>query len=147
MPPPTQEPLGLQLSRVARQLQRAFDDALAEVGGSLPTWVVLATLKGLQHAMQRDLAVRAGIEPATMTHHLNRLEAAGFVVRTRSPENRRIQTVALTADGEALFARLVRAVIAFDSRLRQGLDEAETDAFRTTLDRLSANVAAITAAT
>jgi MarR family transcriptional regulator for hemolysin len=132
---------------VARQLQRAFDEELVHVGGSLSTWVVLATLKGQQHAMQRDLAARAGIDPATMTHHLNRLEASGMVVRTRSPGNRRNQTVELAPAGEALFARMVRGVVAFDGRLRQGRNEQETDAFRATLDRLAANVSAVTAAT
>ncbi|MGE3073633.1 MAG: MarR family winged helix-turn-helix transcriptional regulator [Dehalococcoidia bacterium] len=146
MPPPIQEPLGLHLSRIARQLQRAFDDALAETGGSLPTWVVLASLKGVQHAMQRDLAARAGIEPATLTHHLNRLEAAGFVRRTRSSGNRRIQTVELTEEGDALFARMLRAVIAFDSRLREGLTTQEVEVFRAALDQLANNVAAIAAA-
>lgn len=112
----------------------------------MPTWVVLASLKGVQHAMQRDLAARAGIEPATLTHHLNRLEAAGFVRRTRSSGNRRIQTVELTEEGDALFARMLRAVIAFDSRLREGLTTQEVEVFRAALDQLANNVAAIAAA-
>ena len=58
-----------------RALSRAFDDALAAAGGSLPTWLVVTALKGGDHTMQRDVAAAVGIEDATLTHHLNRMEA------------------------------------------------------------------------
>ena len=41
---PLQEPVGLQVARVAKLLSRAFDDALAEAGGSMPTWLILLSL-------------------------------------------------------------------------------------------------------
>ena len=141
MPPPPREPIGLKLNRIARALARAFDDALSEAGGSLAIWVVLASVKGQHHAMQRDLAERAGIEGATLTHHLARLELAGHIVRSRSLADRRIQTVELTESGERLFARLLPAVVAFDARLRSGLTGDEVDALEAVLERFELNVA------
>jgi len=35
----------LHLTKVSRIVSRAFDDALAEAGGSLPVWLVLISLK------------------------------------------------------------------------------------------------------
>lgn len=46
----------------------------------------------------------------------------------------------LTGDGEAMFARLVGAVVAFDEQLRAGLTPAEVDTLHGLLERLTANV-------
>src|ERR1035437_4963471 len=55
MPPPARPPIGLQLTRTARSVSRAFDDALAEAGGSLPVWLVLISLKSLsEHLRSRQ---------------------------------------------------------------------------------------------
>jgi MarR family transcriptional regulator for hemolysin len=140
MDAPVTEPIGLQLSRTAKLVSRAFDAALGEAGGTLPTWLVLVSLKGQSHAAQRHLAQAVGIEGPTLTHHLNRMEAAGLVTRTRDPGNRRVHRVELTEQGEAAFQRLLTAVIAFDQRLRAGLTEREIARLGTTLTRLRANV-------
>ncbi len=137
---PTQEPIGLEVSRTARQLGRAFDVALADAGGSLPTWLVLVSLKSRRYAMQRELANAVGIEGPTLTHHLNRMERDGLVRRTRDQNNRRIQRVELTAEGEAAFHRLRGAVAAFDRRLRMGISADELAALRGLLNRLRSNV-------
>lgn len=137
---PLREQIGLQLARTAKVVSRAFDAALAEAGGSLPTWLVLTSLKAAHHGAQRDLAAALGIEGPTLTHHLNRMEAAGLVTRTRDPENRRVHRVELTSAGHAAFARLLSTVVAFDSRLRAGLDDAELGALSGTLGRLQGNV-------
>ena len=70
------EPIGLLLSRTAKAVSRAFDDALTQAGGSLPDWLVLVSLEGQAHGAQRELADAVGIEGPTLTHHLNRMEAA-----------------------------------------------------------------------
>src|SRR5690348_11726211 len=93
---PPQPPIGLTLARVARGVGRAFDDALAEAGGSLPVWLVLLSLKTRRLSNQRELAAAVGLSEGTLTHHLNSMEAAGLVTRTRDSENRRIHVVALT---------------------------------------------------
>jgi MarR family transcriptional regulator, transcriptional regulator for hemolysin len=138
---PDIEPIGLLLTRTAKVVSRAFDEALTEAGGSLPTWLVLVSLQGQAHGAQRELADAVGIEGPTLTHHLNRMEAAGLVTRRRDPDNRRAHRVELTRDGEAAFRRLVQTVAAFDARLRAGLADRELTALRGLLDRLRTNVA------
>jgi MarR family transcriptional regulator for hemolysin len=120
-------------------VSRAFNGALAEVGGSLPQWLVLSALKRGDHASQRDIAGSIGIESATLTHHLNRLEADGVVRRDRLPDDRRSQVVSLTPAGEELFATLLDAVVAFDEQLRQGFSDRDLATLRKLLDRLRAN--------
>ena len=139
MPPPEDEPIGLHLARVAKSVSRAFDVALASAGGSLPVWLILVSLKGEAHGTQRRLAGAVGIEGPTLTHHLNKMEAAGLVTRRRDPDNRRVHQVELTSEGDALFVSLLDHVVAFDARLREGFDAGELGHLRRLLDRLAAN--------
>ena len=130
---PTDEPIGLELTRTGRLLSRAFDDELAAAGASLPVWLVLTALKRGDHAMQRELAAAVGIDDATLTHHLRRMEADGLVVRHRAPDDRRNQLVELTAAGEELFGQLLGVVTGFDRRLRAGFDADELAVLRAAL--------------
>jgi MarR family transcriptional regulator for hemolysin len=139
---PDEEPIGLRLARTAKTVSRAFDDALAEAGGSLPLWLILVSLKGQVHGAQRELAEAVGVEGPTLTHHLNRMERAGLVTRRRDPDNRRVHQVELTGTGDATFFALVDKVVAFDERLRHGLSDGDVTQLRRLLDRLAANAAA-----
>ena len=132
-------PIGLRLSQAARTVGRAFDDALDEAGGSLPTWLILLNLKIRKPANQRELAEAVGVREATLTHHLNALDARGLITRTRNATNRRIHVVELTEAGEAAFIRLQQAAVAFDARLRTGLSEPDLDRLGDLLGRLAAN--------
>jgi MarR family transcriptional regulator for hemolysin len=137
---PVRVPVGLQLSRAARIVSRAFDDALTEAGGSLPAWLVLLNLKTRRIANQRELAEAVGVREATLTHHLNAMEADGLLTRRRDPSNRRIHVVELTEAGEAAFLALRDAAAAFDRRLRRGITAAELANLEGLLSRLAMNV-------
>jgi MarR family transcriptional regulator for hemolysin len=138
---PAAPPLGRHLASVSRAVSRAFDEVLAEAGGSLPVWLVLISLKSGTRASQRELAGAVGVQGATLTHHLNTMESAGLVTRRRDPANRRLHLVELTPAGDALFLRLRDAATAFDQRLRAGLTETEVSQLGTLLTRLRDNAA------
>lgn len=140
MPQPSRVPIGLRLSRATRTVERAFDDALAGAGGTLPVWLILLNLKVRKPANQRELAAAVGVREATLTHHLNAMDARGLITRTRDAANRRVQVVGLTDDGEAAFLRLREAAMAFDARLRSGLADADLDQLDRLLGALAANV-------
>src|SRR5487761_1410105 len=106
VPEPFPVPIGLRLNQAARAVERAFDEALAEAGGTLPIWLVLLNLKIRRPGNQRELAEAVGVREATLTHHLNAMATRGLVTRERDPDNRRIHMVRLTESGEAAFLRL-----------------------------------------
>jgi MarR family transcriptional regulator for hemolysin len=138
--PPAGTPIGLQLAHSAKHVGRAFNDALAEVGGSVPTWFILTNLKGDEWRTQHELARALRIEGPTLTRHLDGLEEEGLVVRRRDPHDRRAVSVELTEAGRAKHAEMLRAVQAFNRRLLAGLNEEEIDELRTLLGRLEQNV-------
>ena len=133
-------PIGLRLSQVARIVSRAFDEALDGAGGTFPVWLILLNLKIYKPTNQRQLAEKVGVREATLTHHLNAMDASGLVTRRRDAANRRVHVVVLTDAGEAAFLRMQQAAIAFDARLRAGLADADLDHLSDLLGRLAANV-------
>jgi len=132
-------PIGLLLADVARDVGRAFDEALASAGGSRPVWLVLLALKSGAAASQQQVADHIGIRGATLTHHLSGMEERGLVVRTREPGDRRTQVVRLTDEGEQMFLALAGAAREFDQRLRRGLKAPEIAQLEGLLQRLRAN--------
>jgi MarR family transcriptional regulator for hemolysin len=142
VPEPFPVPIGLRLNQAARTVERAFDEALAEAGGTLPTWLILLNLKIRRPENQRELAAAVGVREATLTHHLNAMDARGLITRTRDAANRRIQVVELTEAGEAAFLRLREAAIAFDAKLRSGLSDTDVTRLGELLGQLAANAGA-----
>lgn len=133
-------PIGRHLHWVARAVERAFDGALEEAGGSRPVWLILLSVKVKDFDTQAELAREIGIEGPTLTHHLDTMERDGLVTRERDPDNRRSIRVALTPEGDALFERLRAAAESFDHQLRRGISAAEVDQVRDLLTRMGENV-------
>jgi MarR family transcriptional regulator, transcriptional regulator for hemolysin len=129
-------PIGLQLARTARAVSQEFERAMAEAGGSVSAWQVLLLVRSGQWGTQSQLAEAMGVTSATMTHHLNSLEAQGLVRRWREPDNRRVQQVELTEDGIVTFNRLRQVAVAHDQRLRSRITTAEADQLATLLPKL-----------
>ena len=137
---PTGTPIGLQLALTSKAVARAFGAALTEVGGSLPTWLVLTSLREGDPRTQLDLARAVGVEGPTLTRHLDTLEAAGLVERHRDTGDRRAVRVELTDAGVQLHGVLLTAAIAFNNRLTAGLTDTELKRIADGLIRLEQNV-------
>ncbi len=140
MGPPASRPIGLTLAGTAKAVSRAFDARLTAAGGSLPVWLILVSVMSGRAGNQRELASAVGVQGATLTHHLNAMEADGLLTRRRDPANRRIHVVELTAAGAELFHRLRAAAVAHDELLRTGLTAGDLDRLETLLDRMRLNV-------
>ena len=132
----------MQLTRTARAVGQAFDRQLGDAGGSLPIWLVLLNTKIRQRASQRELAAAVGITEATLTHHLNAMEADGLLTRRRHETNRRVHVVELTDAGEEAFVRLRDVAGRFDRGLRRNFDAEDLARLHELLGRLAANVGA-----
>jgi MarR family transcriptional regulator for hemolysin len=133
-------PIGLRLARTARAVTQAFERAMADAGGSASAWQVLLIVRSEQWGTQSQMAEAMGITGATLTHHLNALESQGLVRRWREESNRRVQHVALTEDGEALFDRLREVAVRHDAQLRAQLSDEETAQLAELLEKLQAGV-------
>lgn len=138
--PPGPLPIGLRLTRTSHVVSQAFERAMTDAGGSASAWQVLLIVRSRQWGNQASMAAAMGLTGATLTHHLNALEAQGLVRRWRDPGNRRVQQVELTEEGGTLFDRLREAAVAHDKRLRSRLTDAETELLAELLDKLRAGL-------
>src|SRR3954467_6777298 len=82
---------------------RVYKPVLEELGLTYPQYIALIALWEEDGQTVKTLADRLFLEPSTVTPMLKRLEAMGYVTRTRGVEDERIVRVTLTPAG-----RLVR---------------------------------------
>ena len=140
---PLVEPLGRQLVFTAKAMREAFEDTLTAAGGSLGTWIVLSALSDVGCMSQAALASHVHLEGATITHHIDRLEAAGLVRRQLDPNDRRVRRLELTHAGAELHSQLLAAVIELQQHVLAGLGPPERTALQKTLDTIQSNLATL----
>jgi MarR family transcriptional regulator, transcriptional regulator for hemolysin len=136
---PREQPIGRTLALASKRITAAFSASLAAEGGSVPAWLILTSLRQSRWRTQRDLAGALGIVGPTLTRHIDNLESAGWVVRTRDGADRRAIRVEITEAGVEAHERMRRGVAAFDRRLRAGVPAEELERFRAVLDQLVSN--------
>jgi MarR family transcriptional regulator for hemolysin len=135
--PPWSRVEGTLLS-TARAVRRAYDAALAELGVNLSEASVLAHLRDGGPLTQTDLARRIGTGRARMGAWIDGLVAKGVVVREADPHDRRVWKVALTPEGQSLWAETARVDRSIRKALREGTtgeDRARLDALLTVINR------------
>jgi MarR family transcriptional regulator for hemolysin len=140
---PALEPLGRQLVFTAKAMREAFEDALAGAGGSLASWVVLSALSDVGIVSQAALASHVHLEGATITHHVDRLEAAGLVRRLLDPDDRRVRRLELTEAGAELHRRMLAAAIRLQTVLMAGLSTEEKALLARGLEVIQSNLAVL----
>ena len=118
---------------------RTYRPLLGELGLTYPQYLVMLALWQDGVTAVHDLAARLQLTSSAITPLVDRLEAAGFVTRTRAVD-RRIVLVALTEAGRLLedqVATAQRAVVC-----RTGLGDRELADLRQELKDLADRVAA-----
>jgi MarR family transcriptional regulator, transcriptional regulator for hemolysin len=135
--------IGLQVINAAQLVSDALDVALTTAGGTLVMWRILAAASGKDqwHGAHSEFSESMGFGANTLADDVRRMEVAGLVVRTPDPQHSHDRRLELTEAGRALFHRLLRAVVAFDTRLRTGLAANDIEVFSSTLTRLGSNAA------
>jgi DNA-binding MarR family transcriptional regulator len=86
-------------------IQRTYKPLLDELGITYPQYLLLNVLWEEDNLTVGTISERLGIESSTLTPLLKRLQAAGFVERTRNPADERQVFVKLTERSKALEGR------------------------------------------
>lgn len=119
---------GHHIRRLQQVAVRLFSDT---VGPEITPvqYAALAAIAQRPGVGQAGLAALIGYDRATIGGVIDRLEQKGWVARGASAEDRRINVLAVTADGRDALARATPAVKEAQQRLIEPLDEAERAAF------------------
>ena len=119
---------------------RAYRPLLGELGLTYPQYLVMLALWQDGVSAVHDLAARLQLTSSAITPLVDRLEAAGFVTRTRAAD-RRIVLVALTETGRLLEDQVATAQQAVVCRT--GLGDRDLADLRRELKDLADRVAGV----
>ncbi len=101
---------------------------------------VLEYLKDNGPSTQKEIADALYVSPASMAVSIKRLEKNGFVSRESDENDRRKNTVALTAQGLAALEKFYTICGELDDKVFHGIDERELQSFEETLKKMITNL-------
>jgi len=133
------------LTRIVRSQMHRFHAMVSELGLQRGQPAILMRLAHKEGVAQAELAVSLCIRPASVTHSLQRLEAAGLVRRVDDANDQRISRVYLTPAGRDLAQPLQETMQMLTEHAFAGFEENETVTFRSYLERIAANLDALDA--
>lgn len=102
MPVPLDDQVCYAIYSAGMAIQRLYKPLLDKLGLTYPQYLVLNVLWRSDEQTVGGIAEKLALESSTLTPLLKRLEAAGFLRRTRNPDNERQVVIALTPEGRAL---------------------------------------------
>jgi DNA-binding MarR family transcriptional regulator len=98
------------LASAHHYVRQLVNERLEPLGLTTAVYGPLATLAALGTTSQQAIADRLGISAAAIQQTVDRLEAAGLVMRRRHPTDRRAYALELTSEGGTLLERAQQAI-------------------------------------
>lgn len=120
-------------------MRLSFEERLAEYGLTAPQWAVLARLSERDASPQVDIGRSLGVDKATISGIVRRLETKKLVKSRRDPADRRLCRVCLTEDGRKLGRVLPRCAERTNRAALSGFTSEQTASLKASLRRLLEN--------
>lgn len=117
---------------IRRMHQIAVAIFLQETEAHGLTPVQYATMQAVANAPgsdQRTLASAAGFDTSTVGGVIDRLEARGLIMRSASPNDRRVRLLSLTDAGRALLEAIIPSMLRAQERMLEPLPKKERAEF------------------
>lgn len=120
---------------ISRRLSRAYENENI----TIPEWRVLAVISQADAMAARDVVALTPMDKMAVSRAVASLEAKGLVRRRPDARDRRVYTLALSAQGRTLFERIARLAKAYEARLLSVFSADEIAAFKSALARLESS--------
>ncbi len=144
---PQEVRIGFLVHDVSRMRRTLFDQAMRPLGITRSQWWVLSQLS--RHArsgmLQTELARDLDVGKVTVGGLIDRLEAAGYVLRQPEPGDRRAKRVTITPPGHAVLAEMVAVGRRLNAVILAGLEPEEVAAAERALEAMKENIRAAVA--
>lgn len=138
---PSEKHLGFLVNDVARLVRRAFDQRGQTCGLTRAQWQVLAYLFHNQGSNQASVAEALDVEPITLSRHIDRLEAMGYVARVPDPTDRRARRLHLTESVRPLLDQMKVIGNEVIATALEGISPDEADVLIGLLSKMRCNMA------
>jgi DNA-binding MarR family transcriptional regulator len=131
--------LGALISRVRITLYDRLDQALVPFDLSAPQYIVIVLLANGLASKPSDICRTVAHDPGAMTRVIDRLEEKNLVRRTRDADDRRALKLELTAEGRALYPKVVAIAVGVINDLLEGFTKVEVRQMENLLKRMLKN--------
>lgn len=122
--------LGYWLRQVSNHVSHSFARKLAAREVTVAEWGLMRMLYGKEPTAPSSLASEMGLTRGAITKLADRLIAKGFVIRKASAEDRRAQTLRLTARGAKFVPELAALADRNEAECFAHLSPDDRDAFQ-----------------
>lgn len=129
-----------ELARCYQAFEAYSSAHIRTLGLTPPQFDIVATLGNTEGMTFKELGEKTLITKGTLTGVVDRLAEKKLVRRVASATDGRSQIVQLTAKGEALFAKVFPAHIAYARRAFDSIEAAELEGIRLGMARLRAAI-------
>jgi MarR family transcriptional regulator for hemolysin len=137
---PSEKHLGFLINDVARLVRRAFDQKGQSCNLTRAQWQVMAYLFHNEGSNQATVADALDVEPITLSRHIDRLEAMGFVARVPDPADRRARRLHLTESVRPLLDQMKIIGNEVIATALEGISEKESEMLIDLLSRIRSNM-------
>ncbi|MEM9495480.1 MAG: MarR family transcriptional regulator [Pseudomonadota bacterium] len=119
---------------ISRRMGRAY----ADENLTIPEWRVLAVVGQAERVAARDVVARTPMDKMRVSRAVTSLEEKGFVARETDPDDRRVFSLSLSAEGRTVFERVAALALAIEKEILSVLSPEERDVFETAMAKLTA---------
>ncbi len=123
-----------QFTRLSGKL---IEKGLQPIGLTLQEMRIAGLLMGEEQLTQKDLAEKLSVRPATLSVAISKLEKQGFVKRTSSIEDKRVNFLSLTTDLEV--SEVDQMLKKLEQKLCRGINKSDLAVTRKVLQQLISN--------
>jgi MarR family transcriptional regulator for hemolysin len=139
--PVTGRTVSLKFTVTLRQMHKAFDQRVANIGVTRSQWTLIAVIKRHPGATQREIAEVLEMSEASAGRLVDRLCAEGYLERRPKEDDRRAYCVHLTGTAEQVLDKISSVAAENEKQVFAGFSQAEMEQLDSYLDRLAANAA------
>lgn len=128
--------IGTTIHRVAQLIQQRIDNEIGDSGLTCLSWMAAAHVEDLPGLTIGDLAGRLEVGRATTGQLVDRMVKGGWVERSPSQSDRRLQIVTVTPKTRAMLDELAPRQSALEDEILQDLSPDERRVLLVLLERI-----------
>ena len=132
--------IGTTIHRVAQLIQQRIDQDIRDRGLTRLSWMAAAHVEDSPGLTITDLAGRLEVGRATAGQLVDRMVQGGWVERSPSPDDRRLQIVTATPRAKAVLEELAPRQSALEDEILQDLTPGERRILLALLERIRARL-------
>ena len=128
---------GFMLAKAAQKIADIAHESLTPLQFDTRQVGLLITIKKYEPVTQARISKLLRIDRTTMVALIDDLENRGLVVRTESPQDRRVNNLTLTAKGTEILDQAWKKILESEEIVLQGLSTAEKQSLIKILEKIT----------